>query len=80
MGYTKDDVHQILLNQREYFLSGKTLDVKYRIEQLKKLREAVIKNEVKIEEALYQDLGRSKAEAYFFTFAIIFLSTTKFFC
>lgn len=65
MGYTKDDVHQILLNQREYFLSGKTLDVKYRIEQLKKLREAVIKNEVKIEEALYQDLGRSKAEAYF---------------
>lgn len=65
MGYTKEDVHQILLKQREFFLTGKTLDVKFRIEQLKKLREAVIKNEVKIEKALYEDLGRSEAEAYF---------------
>ncbi|MCR4910918.1 MAG: aldehyde dehydrogenase family protein [Bacilli bacterium] len=65
MGYTKEDIHSIVLKQREFFLSGKTLDIKFRKEQLKKLKEAIIRNEAKITKALYEDLGRSDAEAYF---------------
>ena len=38
MGYTKEDIHNIAQAQREFFLSGKTLDVKFRIAQLKKLK------------------------------------------
>ena len=65
MPYTKSEIHDILLSQREFFLSGKTLDINFRKEQLKKLRQALIDNQKKLAEALYNDLGRSEAEAYF---------------
>ncbi len=65
MSYTREEIHQIVVNQREFFLTGKTLSVKYRKEQLKKLKEALQKNEKKLEAALYEDLGRCEAEAYF---------------
>ncbi len=65
MSYTKEQIHQIVLNQREYFLTGKTLSIKFRKEQLKKLKNAIIKNEKKLTDALYIDLGRSEIEACF---------------
>ena len=65
MPYTKSEIHDILLSQREFFLSGKTLDINFRKEQLKKLRQVLIDNQKKLAEALYNDLGRSEAEAYF---------------
>ena len=37
MPYTKQEIHEIVLSQREFFYSGKTLDIKFRKEQLKKL-------------------------------------------
>ena len=37
MGHTKESIHQIVLNQREFFATGQTLDIKFRKEQLKKL-------------------------------------------
>ena len=65
MSYTKEEIHSIVERQREFFLSNQTLDVKWRKEQLKKLKEAIIKNQKKLEEALYEDLGRSDTEAFF---------------
>ena len=65
MSYTKEQIHEIVLKQREYFLTGATLDVKFRKEQLKKLKEAILKNEKKLTAALYLDLGRSEIEACF---------------
>ena len=65
MPYTKEEIHEIVLSQREFFYSGKTLDIKFRKEQLKKLRKALEDNEELLEKALYEDLGRSEAEAYF---------------
>ena len=59
------DLHAIVEKQREYFSSGRTLDVNWRIEQLIKLKQAVIDNEHKIEDALANDLGRSITEGYF---------------
>lgn len=65
MAYTREDIHSLVLKQREYFLSGETLSVKFRKEALKKLKEAILKNQKKIEDALYTDLGRCDTEAYF---------------
>ena len=65
MSYTKEQIHQIVENQREFFLSGATLDIKFRKTQLKKLKNAIIKNEQKLVDALYTDLGRCEIEACF---------------
>ena len=65
MSYTKQDIHEIVLSQREFFLSGKTLDYKFRKEQLLKLKKVILDHQKELEQALYVDLGRSDAEAYF---------------
>ena len=65
MPYTKEDIHNLVLKQREFFLTGITLDVNFRISQLKRLKEMMLNNSSRIEKALYEDLGRSDAEAYF---------------
>ena len=64
MKYTEQKIKNIVEKQRRYFRSGETLDVNWRIEQLKKLKKAVCAYEEEFEEALYKDLGRSKTEAY----------------
>ena len=65
MSYTREDIHSIVLRQKEYFLTGETLDVKFRIQALKKLKQALLDYEKDITLALKQDLNRSDAEAYF---------------
>ena len=62
--YTEKDIRNIVEKQREFFLTGKTLDVSWRIAQLKKLKDAVSAHEKDFEEALAKDLGRSRVEAY----------------
>jgi len=64
MVYTQAKIAAVVQAQRDFFRTGKTLDVKWRKEQLKKLKQAVIDNEEALEAALYEDLGKSKAEAY----------------
>ena len=64
MPYTYEKIQQIVENQRKFFRSGVTLDVNWRLHQLKKLKAAVIAREKELEKALYDDLGRSRAEAY----------------
>jgi hypothetical protein len=39
---TQQEIQDIVSAQREFFLSGETLSVKWRIEQLKKLKKAVM--------------------------------------
>lgn len=57
-------MHNILEKQKEFFKSGKTLDINFRIEYLKKLKTAIKNNENEILEALHKDLGKSETEAY----------------
>lgn len=54
----------LVKKQRTYFNSGATLDVSFRIEQLKKLRKLIVDNEKQIIEALYKDLRKPELEAY----------------
>ena len=64
MEYTQEQIHEIVSAQREFFRTGETLDVKWRIRQLKKLKQAVIDNAEMLQNALYEDLGKSPTEAY----------------
>ena len=64
MDYTKERIQSIIKSQREFFRSGETLDIGWRIEQLKKLKKAVLDNKDMLQDALYQDLGKSSFEAY----------------
>ena len=51
-------------NQREYFNSGQSRDVKFRIQQLKRLKVVFEKYEDECILALGKDLGKSQTEAY----------------
>ena len=77
MSYTKEDIELIVNKQREYFLSNETLDISFRIKQLKKLKSALLNNEKLIIEALEKDLGRSEIEAYFCDFGSLILELNE---
>lgn len=58
------EIQKILDEQRKFFRSGATLPVEFRIENLKKLRDAVRRYEGEIGEALKADLGKGDFESY----------------
>ena len=64
MSYTAEEIGKVVLAQRSFFKTGQTLPVAFRINMLKKLKQAVIENEALLTKALSKDLGRSAAEAY----------------
>ena len=57
-------IESILDSQRKFFQTGATLPVSFRIEMLKKLRDAVRRYEEEIAAALKADLGKSAYESY----------------
>lgn len=61
---TGAEISSIIEKQRQFFLSGATLDVKFRIAALKKLKEAVKSHEKELATALKIDLGKSEMESY----------------
>lgn len=50
--------------QRTYYDSGVTRSVDFRIQQLKKLKQAIIKHEDEILDALHRDLRKSRTEGF----------------
>ncbi len=64
MADINEKIHQTLQSQKAFFQSGKTKDIKFRIDQLRRLRQAVVENQDRITQALYQDLHKSSFEAY----------------
>ncbi len=58
------DIKNLLAKQREFFASGKTLSIDFRIAQLKKLKTAVEEYEPQIAKALKADLGKSDYESF----------------
>lgn len=61
---TAQEIQSILQKQRDYYQSGATFSVEFRIKQLKKLYAAVKKHETEINDALHADLGKSDFEAF----------------
>ena len=62
--HTQETVHAIVERQRAFFRTGKTFDVNFRIEMLKKLKQSVLDHREMLEKALYDDLNKSPIEAY----------------
>ena len=65
MEWTRETIHETVEAQRRFFRSGATLDVGWRIGQLKKLKAAVQAQEKELLAALRADLGRCDTESYF---------------
>lgn len=58
------DIAQIVTKQREYFQTGQTLSVEFRIDALKRLYEGIKSHEPEIGNALKADLGKSDYESF----------------
>lgn len=63
--WTQARFEELLRRQRRFFKTGKTLDLDWRLEQLRRLKQAVLSHQKEIEAALAADLGRAPLEAYF---------------
>ena len=61
---TSEQISSLLDKQREYYKSGATIPVKFRIEQLKKLYTTIKKYETEVNDALTADLGKSHYEGF----------------
>ncbi len=54
----KHELELVLENQRNFFASGKTLDINYRLENLKKLRSLILSHENELIDALHKDFHK----------------------
>ena len=72
----KQEIVEIVEKQRAFFLTGKTLPVRNRIDALSKLEEAIKKNQKKISEALTSDLGKSETEGFMCEIGIVLSEIT----
>ena len=59
-----NSINYIVEKQRSFFSSGKTFDIKYRKSLLIKLKKQIQLKEKKIEESLFNDLGKSNGETF----------------
>ena len=58
------NIESTVAAQRAYFAKGETLDVAFRKDALRRLRETILSREAQINAALQQDLGKSPSESY----------------
>ena len=66
-----EKIINIVNQQKEFFRSGATLDIRFRIQMLEKLLSAMTKWEKKISDALWTDLHKSYEEAYLTEISIV---------
>lgn len=57
-------IHEMVTIQKAYYQEGHTQSLATRKHYLKKLKEVILAKEEAINEALFQDLGKSKVESY----------------
>ena len=75
--WTKETVHELVCKQKEFFATNTTLDVNWRIQQLIRLKMAIQANTKELEQALFEDLGRSDTEAYFCDIGTVILEINE---
>lgn len=63
---------EVYNKQKEFFKEGKTLDIEYRLNALKKLKSVIKNNEEEILKALKEDLGKSDFEGYITEVSLIY--------
>ena len=65
------EFHEILQNQRNFFSTGVTLPLQFRIDALKKMQAYIKQNEKEITAALTADLGKSATEGFMCEIGIV---------
>ena len=60
----KDHLSQLIKRQKKYFLTGETLSVNFRLQQLRKLYKSIEYHEQDIYKALFDDFKKSQFEVY----------------
>ena len=58
----KEEIGFLIDEQRKFFATGKTFEIKYRLEILKKLRDLIIQHEKEIVDALWKDFHKPELE------------------
>ena len=66
------EIELIFSEQKKFFELGKSKNIDFRINELKKLKKIIQKNEEEILQALKKDLGKSNFEAYATEVGIIY--------
>jgi aldehyde dehydrogenase (NAD+) len=69
---SRTDIEKILEDQKDFFLECRTKNVDFRLQQLQKLKAAIVRDETKITEALWSDLHKSPEEAYLTEISILY--------
>jgi len=62
---TKSSIAEIISQQREFFATGKTKELNFRIDQLKKLKQLIVEHQKEILQALKADLNKPEIEGFF---------------
>lgn len=57
-------IHNLIKEQRNFFMTGATKNIDFRVAALKKLQTCIRTHEKQISEVLYADLGKSDFESY----------------
>ena len=68
---TTERIVEIVAAQKEFFRSGKTLDIEYRLSALRALKAALKRWEKPLADALWADLHKSYEEAYMTELSIV---------
>ena len=77
MEWNEERIKELVDKQRAYFRTGITLDVDFRIHQLRRLKTAMQIYEDDIKAALKEDLGRDEAEAFFCDIGTVILEANE---
>jgi aldehyde dehydrogenase (NAD+) len=67
----------LLARQDQFFQSGRTREIAYRLEQLQRLKAAIKEREQEIMAALYDDLRKHPTEAYMTEIGIVYAEITE---
>lgn len=68
---SKLEIEQHLASQKAFFATHQTKDIHFRIAQLKKFKESILKYEKQITDALWKDLHKSAEEAFLTEISIV---------
>ena len=61
---SRSRIAELVKSQHDFFMTHETKNVKFRLENLKKLKNAILRYENKINDSLKKDLGKSRFESY----------------
>ncbi|RLD24824.1 MAG: aldehyde dehydrogenase [Bacteroidetes bacterium] len=65
-------MHQLVANQRTYFNTHATKSIKFRLQQLKRLKKVLQSNEALLYDAIYSDFKKSQFDTYISELALVY--------